>query len=516
MSTHDTQLWRFPGGLRLRPNKKRSLEHPILEVPVPPRLTVPIQQHIGVKAEPIVTIGQKVLKGQRIAEPKGYVSASIHAPSSGVVTAIGEYPVPHVSGSVSTCIVIDTDGHDESHPDCVREPFEKLDALEMRKRIRQLGIVGLGGATFPTDVKLNVGPHLNIEALILNGAECEPYIACDNALMREQANKVISGAQILMQALATPRCLIAVENHMTAAADALVDALQNTDDRISIIRVPSVYPEGGERQLIQVLSGKEVPFDGLPIDIGFICQNIATAVAAHDAFCEGMPLISRIVTVTGEGVTQPRNLRARVGTPLKDLIRLCDGVTDSADRLIIGGPMMGYTINNDELPVTKATNCLFIPERNRVNTEYAEMPCIRCGECAQVCPAQLLPQQLYWHAKSGHFPKTEEYGLFDCIECGCCAYVCPSHIPLVQYYRYAKTEIWSQQKQKSRAHAAKQRFETREHRLEQARADKLHKNATRQPKTATITQAHAKRTIAEVMHRVEAAESAKPEADDLD
>ncbi|MEM7284039.1 MAG: electron transport complex subunit RsxC, partial [Pseudomonadota bacterium] len=477
-----------------------------------------IQQHIGNPPTPTVKVGDKVLKGQLIAKPKGYISASTHAPSSGTVTAIGESLVPHASGSTAPCITITTDGLDELHPDCVPiGTAEDMDPTEMRAFIRSAGIVGLGGATFPTSVKLNVGPHRNIEALVLNGAECEPYISCDNALMRQYAPKIITGAQILMHALTTPECIIALEDHMQEAFDSLSKALEEADDtRIKIVKVPSIYPEGGERQLLQVLSGQEVPFNGMPIDIGYICQNVATAVATDDAFEEGLPLISRIVTVTGSGIKQPQNLRVRIGTPISAVIQQCGGYSDDADRVIIGGPMMGYTVDTDEIPITKSTNCIFAPATDEVNVDYKEMPCIRCGDCAQVCPAQLLPQQLFWHAKSHDFERTQEFGLFDCIECGCCAYVCPSNIPLVQYYRFAKTEVWSRERHKATAELSKRRFEDREARLDQAKADKLDKAAKNKPKALEISTSQAKQTIADVMRRVEQSEqdSNKGESED--
>jgi electron transport complex protein RnfC len=340
--------------------------------------------------------------------------------------------------------------------------FRRLDPAEVRTRVRAAGIVGLGGATFPTSVKLTARADMHVQTLILNGAECEPYISCDAALVRARPQRVVLGAQIMLHALQVNECLIAVEADKVETARALEAALAEAgDERIELVRVPARYPEGGERQLIQVLTGHEVPHDGLPIDIGFVCQNLGTAAAVADAL-EGRALTSRIVTVTGAGIVQAHNVEARLGTPVADLVALCGGYADSVQRLIMGGPMMGFALSTDAVPVVKATNCLLALTAPALRAEGDERPCIRCGDCARACPARLLPQELYRQTRAGAFEQVQALHVFDCIECGCCDVVCPSHIPLTQSFRYAKGELWADERDRHRRQVARLRFELRE------------------------------------------------------
>ena len=468
-----TQLSSFHGGLHLEAHKSASTTQAITRLPVPAKLAVPIQQHIGTCAEILVTVGEHVLKGQALTKPVGYVSAAVHAPSSGRISAIDEYPIPHPSGLHGTCIVIDTDGLDQWLQHTGEPSYRSHSATDLRNRVRHAGIVGLGGATFPTSVKMNSAGQ-RIDTLIINGAECEPYISCDDMLMRERARDVIMGADILLHALAAQRCLIAVEDNKPEAIAALRAALQAASQTqqlgaISVVTIPTLYPSGGEKQLIKILTGQEVPSHGLPADIGLVMQNVGTAAAVYRAICHGEPLISRIVTVTGEGVVRPQNLEVLIGTPMTDLIEHCGGYRNNPNRLIMGGPMMGFALPSDELPVTKGCNCLLV---QHVPPTAAAMPCIRCGECMLVCPANLLPQQLYWHASSKNFDQVQDYHLFDCIECGCCSHVCPSHIPLVQYFRFAKTEIWHQETEKRKADHARTRHDFRNERLEREKRER--------------------------------------------
>ena len=487
------RVWDFPGGLHLAEHKTESIGRPIQQAPVPPQLIFPLQQHIGSPANPCVSVGERVLKGQVIAEAVGYVSAPIHASSSGTVVAIAERPVPHPSGLSAACIVIDTDGQDEALAQPQWPPvedFRSLDANSIRERVRQAGLAGLGGAAFPSFIKLN--PGRPIDTLVLNGAECEPYISCDQMLMAERAEQIVAGAQVILHAINAPRCLIGVEDNKPNAIKAL-RAAALVDSRIRIAVVPTRYPQGGEKQLIRALTGREVPSEGLPLDIGIVCHNVGTAVAVWRAITQAQPLISRVVTVTGAGVQQPGNFEVRLGTPAEFLIDLAGGLKAEAPaRLIMGGPMMGFALSSQAIPVVKATNCLLVASHEEVKPEPAAMPCIRCGSCVEVCPAQLLPQQLYWHARAREFDKAQEHALFDCIECGCCAQVCPSQIPLVQYYRYAKTEIWAEEREKRKADAARERHDARQLRLEREAAER---EAARQQKKAAMAAAKRAREL---------------------
>ena len=483
------QIWPFPGGLHLDEHKAESTGTPIRVAPIPPLLIHPLQQHIGAPAKALVVVGEKVLRGQPIAEADGYVSAPVHAGSSGTVIAIEERPAPHPSGLSAMCIVIETDGEDTPLPQPEWPPqadYTELEPQELRQRVRRAGIAGLGGAAFPSFIKLN--PGRPVSTLILNGAECEPYISCDQMLMAERAEEIVAGAGVILHAIKAPKCLIGVEDNKPESIQALREAAK-ADPRIEVVVVPTKYPQGGEKQLIMALTGKEVPSLGLPLDIGIVCHNVGTAAAVWRAVTQAQPLISRVVTVTGGGVAQPQNFEVRLGTPAQFLIELAGGERDAA-RLIMGGPMMGFALRSAEVPVIKATNCLLLPTAADVKPEAAAMPCIRCGACVDVCPAQLLPQQLYWHSRAREFDKAQEYALFDCIECGCCAQVCPSQIPLVQYYRFAKTEIWAEEREKRKADAARERFEARKLRLEREEAER---EAARQRKKAALAAAKQER-----------------------
>ncbi len=474
MSELQRPIHEFSGGLDLPGHKAQSTGRPIATAPLGQHFVVPLQQHIGEPTEPLVAVGDRVLTGQVIARAQDYISAPVHAPCSGTVAAIGDHAIPHPSGLQAACIVIDSDGADtwtelpEPWPD-----FMDRDPAELRERIRWAGIVGLGGAGFPTSVKVNPGPELPIHTLILNAAECEPYITCDDMLMREQADRILAGLAVIRHVVGASECLIGIEANKPDAIAAMRAAVVSSgcpDTHVMV--VPAKYPSGGEKQLIQLLTGLEVPSQGLPAQIGVLCQNVATAAAVADAVLAGKPMLERVVTVSGQGVAEPGNFRVRLGTRMADVVALAGGYTDRVHRLILGGPMMGFALPSDELPITKTANCLLAASAAEIPDPPPALPCIRYGRCAEVCPALLLPQQLYWHARARDLDKTQDFNLFDCIECGCCAHVCPSHIPLVQYYRYAKTAIWSQERDKARADIARRRHEFRQERLARLEAER--------------------------------------------
>lgn len=524
--TSPLKLWRFHGGLHLPEHKQETCNRPSVKARIPARLILPLQQHIGQPAEPVVKIGGRVLKGQMVARASGYVSAPIHASTSGTVIGINELPVPHPSGLTAPCIIIEPDGKDEwieRHPVA---DYRQLDPVELRNLIREAGIVGLGGAGFPSFIKLNPGPGKVVETLILNGAECEPYITCDDRLMRERPQEVIGGLMILRHALQARQCIIGIEDNKPEAYKALAEALRSYSgteaEGIHVVQIPTIYPTGGEKQLIKVVTGKEVPSHGLPISIGVVCHNVGTAAAVYRCITAGEPLISRLVTVTGKGVAQPCNLETLIGTPVRELIEQCSGYTEDVEQLILGGPMMGIAVHTDAIPVTKTTNCILAPARDELPAPQPAMPCIRCGECTRVCPTNLLPQQMYWYARAKDFDKVQDYNLFDCIECGCCTYVCQSHIPLVHYFRFAKTEIWAQEREKKKAEYARKRHESRVQRMEREKAERAERMRQKKetpaaetagapdPKKAAIEAAlervRAKRTAAQAAPGGEAAE----------
>ena len=496
-ATYD--LGKLHGGLRLPGEKALSTSLEIQSVPVPDQLILPIEQHVGEPAHPVVRIGEYVLKGQLIAEAHGTLGAPVHASSSGKVVAIEPWPVSRRFGENAPCIVIECDGEDRAAPPAEPPaPYNTFEPASLLQMILRGGIVGLGGAVFPTGQKLMQAATMPLEYLILNGVECEPYISCDDMLMREHAAEILGGAQILMHTLQLPTCYVVIESDKPHAIDAIGDAMGELGDaRFVLKQVPTIYPSGGEDQLVQLVTNREVPSGGLPTDVGCIVQNVGTAAAIYRWICEGEPLISRVTTVTGPGVRSPMNVLARIGTTVADVIAFAGGYNEGADQLIIGGPLCGKSVTTDRVPLVKATNCILVLARTPAPAP--EMPCIRCGECAMVCPVQLLPQQLYWFACADNETQLRSYGLTDCIECGCCDLVCPSHIPLTADFRNAKARIQEMADEKARAERARLRFESRNERLEKAKAER-EQELRRQKETALTAGPSA---IEEILKRQE-------------
>ncbi|WP_312703298.1 electron transport complex subunit RsxC [Stutzerimonas nitrititolerans] len=482
-------VWDIHGGIHPPERKELSNRAPIQRMPLPARLIVPLAQHLGAPAEPCVTLGEQVLKGQLIAEASGFVSAPLHAPTSGTVSFIGPQPYPHVSGMTATAIVIDSDGRDQWIELQPHTDYRQLPPADLLDIIRQAGINGLGGAGFPTAVKLTAPPTQTIRTLIINGTECEPYITADDLLMREKAAELVAGIEILEYLIQPQQVLIGIEDNKPEAIGAVRAAI---GERPYVLKVfPTKYPSGGEKQLIQILTGEEVPSGGLPADIGMLCQNVGTCVAVHDAVLLGKPLISRITTLTGEALARPMNVEALIGTPVTELLAFA-GLDDSKlNRLIMGGPMMGFTLPSMDVPLIKTTNCLLASTLAELPPPPPALPCIRCGECAEVCPASLLPQQLHFFALGQEHEQLKAYNLFDCIECGACAYVCPSSIPLVQYYRAAKGEIRALEQKQQKAEHSRQRFEWRQERLRRAEEQKEADRKARAERAARAKQAQA-------------------------
>lgn len=477
-------LYKFHGGIFPDYHKDLALRQPLRQGYMPKKLILPLQQHMGEPASACVEVGERVLKYQVIAQALAPRSVPLHAPTSGKIVAIEPQPLPHASGLAEMAIVIEPDGLDEAHPTPLKQAHLPIhttqDAIaNFKSIILNAGVVGMGGAGFPSYAKLPNQPGL-VKHLIINGAECEPFITCDDMLMQTHPAEILAGAHALATAFDIPNIIFAIENNKPNAINAVRKAIaaqvSNPVVNIQLIEVATVYPMGGQKQLIQELLGLEIPHNKHAIDIGLVMMNVATLRAIHHAIDLGLPSVSRFVTVSGHGLTEPFNIETMIGTPFDELAMLAKPSSPINYPLIMGGPMMGVRLVNNHVPVIKTTNCILA---NPPEPTHQAMACIRCGECAEVCPINLLPQQLYWHAKAQEFDKVNDYKLFDCIECGCCAYVCPSHIPLVQYYRNAKAEIREQTAQAALAEQAKQRHEARLARIERDKAEREAKLAAK-------------------------------------
>ncbi|WP_293750476.1 electron transport complex subunit RsxC [uncultured Paraglaciecola sp.] len=511
----NNQLWDFPGGVFPAERKTLSNQTPIGNSPIPERLYVTTKQHIGVEGHLVVEVGQKVLKGQALTKSMNPFAVPIHAPTSGEIVAIQKHVSAHPSGLPEMTVEIRSDQQDKWIQLNPLVDYQNQPKMQVLAAICDAGISGMGGAGFPTHIKSS--PKKDVDFLIINGIECEPYITSDDRLMREHAWQIRQGIDVLCHLLKPKHVLIGIENNKPEAIEAMqVACRENPNYRVCSI--PTKYPAGGEKQLIQVLTNREVPAKGLPVDVGVIMHNVGTCFAIADAIFSGKPLIERVVTVTGEAVEKPGNVWAMIGSPVAHLLahREYKKTAQSQPNVIMGGPMMGFSVISDLVPVVKTTNCILAPTDNEIagNNEQA---CIRCSACADVCPASLLPQQLFWHAKAKELDKTQDYNLFDCIECGACAYVCPSEIPLVHYYRIAKSDIRIEQEEKQKSDKARDRFEKREIRLiaEQHARDEKHRLAAEARKLAMASNGNnSKDKIAAALARAKAKKQATNSLDD--
>ena len=458
------KLWEFDGGIHPPDMKSQSNGTPIRTLPLPDNFYVPLKQHAGRAGNLLVKPGDQVLKGQPLTQGDGLQSLPVHAPTSGTVIDIVPYVAPHPSGLTETCVHIKADGLDQWRPQMPIEDFFTQTREQLIEKIYQAGIAGLGGAVFPTAAKIH-SAEKHVKLLIINGAECEPYITCDDRLMRDRADEIIEGVRILRYILRPEKVVIAVEDNKLEAVSALEHALHGAND-IDIRIIPTKYPSGAAKQLIQVLTGMEVPSGQRSSSIGVLMQNVGTAFAIKRAVLDDEPLIERVVTLTGDKIPNKGNYWARFGTPIYHLLRETGYQYDDRFPVFMGGPMMGVILPDLNAPMSKVANCLLAPDHFEYAPPEPEKSCIRCSACSDACPVKLMPQQLYWFARSENHEKSEEYSLKDCIECGVCAYVCPSHIPLIQYFRQEKAKIWEIKHKAKLAEEAKIRFEQRQARLE--------------------------------------------------
>ena len=489
------KLFRIRGGVHPDDRKQLAAGRSIEDLPLPTLLHIPLQQHIGAAANPIVQRRQQVAKGEVIARAQGPVSAPIHAPTSGRIAGLGLYPANHPSGLSVRTITLQPDGEDRWHESIqgCDDPFA-LAPEEIAARVAAAGVVGMGGATFPSAVKLNLRNRYPLNTLVINGSECEPYLTCDDRLMREQPVQIVDGVRIMAHALGVSRVVIGIEANKPEAIAAMTAAVAGFE-RLSVVRLPNRYPMGSEKHLVQTLTGLETPARGLTADIGVVVHNPATAFAVHEALRLGRPLISRVVTITGEAIREPRNLRVPIGTKVQELVDHCGGFREEPARLISGGPMMGQPLAELRVPIMKGSNGVLALTRAETHRREPSA-CIRCASCVGACPCGLVPLEMAAHIRAGDLDGATGRGLMDCIGCGSCAYVCPAHIPLVQYFNHAKGELAARGRAKQKQTETKRLAEARTARIEAQKQAKREAMAKRKREAAAKKQAES--AVAEV------------------
>lgn len=475
------------GGVHPETHKDRSAALQIVSASLPARVVLPLRQHAGADAMPLVKPGDTVLKGQLIAAAGTEVSAPVHASTSGRVIDVGPVQAPHPSGLTANAIVIESDGDDRwVDLDIPTDPFSQA-PMELAERVARAGIVGMGGAIFPAAVKLKQGARHEIKTVLVNGSECEPYLTTDDRLMRERAEQIVEGARLIQHILRAYRIVIAIEDNKTEAIAAMRAAAEPYG-AIEVEVTPTLYPMGSAKQLIQEITGHEVPADGRSTAVGVLVHNVGTVYAIQQALRHGRPLISRVVTVAGGCIKSPRNVETVIGAPVQHLIDVCGGLREDPARLLLGGPMMGVALPSTAVPVIKgATGILAL--RHKELPHAAESPCIRCARCVQACPMGLLPLEMARRAKVDDLDGADEAGLKDCILCGSCAYVCPSHIPLVQYFQYALGEQNVRKLAARKNEYTRALMEARNARLEKEAAAKAAAKAGKKPRATARSEA---------------------------